>query len=296
MESATEQRPFATISKPADVFNVSRIHLTLGLLDSLVVYKTLTTVGAIVATIQLIFAVASFSKNPLSSATSLKLFLDTNRPTLWTIGFLALGYIYFRLSHLLLLNYDRNLETRGPAGISNVLESERRWFHSWGDGDPDYSDLTTELRKAEKAMELDIISQVNAQLELFSSPGSGSGKDLNLISTQRTTHNPTPKTIILRTPIASYDSLNSRLSEKEDSQSKEPIWCVADAGGTMVAKRAQLAQQRQLVQTESTSPSTLQQRLQSSLIGMSSQGIEIVDASKLRQSDLHAMGLIGLNE
>ncbi|KAJ3020296.1 UNVERIFIED_CONTAM: hypothetical protein HDU68_010251 [Siphonaria sp. JEL0065] len=329
VRSAAPGTPFATVKRATDTA-VNRIQYTLGILDSLIVYRTVSICAMILLAIQFIYALATFKVSPLQSGEAVASFIAKNATTFWTLLFVLVAVTYFKLSHLHLLYFEKNLELKGLVGTSGLDEqiNNRRWFQDWADGDPDYSELTIELRSAERALGLSIASQFNAKNDLFTAAelqGSNNPNEKSLSSPPPYSfpkHSSLYEMNVLRMPLATTRALKSRLAQPApaqgappivDSLSKEPVWCAADAGGTMIATREpelntddmlylrNLLLQRKKDASKSLSPTfsspsadniSFQAKLQQSVLGVSPHGVEIVRASDFDPRELKALGLL----
>ncbi|KAJ3250127.1 DNA replication licensing factor mcm8, partial [Chytriomyces hyalinus] len=252
---------FATVTQATAFHAVGRMHYTLGVLDSAVLSRTAFLSGAVMLSIQTVYALASGASAPLISIGLNVLVIGS-------------GWLLLRASHLSMLYLDKDKELAGFAGPSGIDESNRRWFHSWADGDPDFSDMTLQVRKAERAIALSVTARVNRESELFSKgelivsapnsvvtgPERTDKDNADRIMSPKSTysfpqHSKLYEMNVIRMPMATPAALSLRLkaprpvsssdspvaAEAEgavgavDSAAKEAVWCVADAGGTMVA-------------------------------------------------------------
>ncbi|KAI9335264.1 hypothetical protein BDR26DRAFT_866017 [Obelidium mucronatum] len=303
--------PFARIKKATDTAT-GRVAFTLGVLDSIVVYRSIAAIATILLVIQLVFTVTSVEGNPLESPDAFSQFLASNANTLWTVALCVFGFGYFKLSHLYLLYGERNVCHRGrTAGASGLDEVRHKWFSTWADGEPDYSDLTIELRSIERALGLSLASQVNSRHELFSATELNTQNSPTQYSFPK--HSQLFQMNVLRMPLATSLALNERLVHPKgdppivDSMAQEPVWCVGDAGGTMIATRERdlgtnemrrrrsriLGRKHAVANTAGTLPTTMsfQEKLQASVIGVSAQGVEIISASDFTMDELKSLGI-----
>ncbi|KAI8620997.1 hypothetical protein BC830DRAFT_1164079 [Chytriomyces sp. MP71] len=169
LDEHKKQSRFAVLTRATDFSTVGRIHFTLGILDSIVLYRTLGATSCVMVAIQLIWSFASAKPNPFSSAQAFAAYVTDNAAIGYTLVVILVAYLYFRASHWAALHLDRDEELRGYAGTCRTDEvaAGHTWFRKWGDGEPDFSDMAVQVRAAERAIALSIARKVNLKNELF---------------------------------------------------------------------------------------------------------------------------------
>ncbi|KAJ3249144.1 hypothetical protein HDU78_007106 [Chytriomyces hyalinus] len=306
---------FATVTQATAFHAVGRMHYTLGVLDSAVLSRTAFLSGAVMLSIQTVYALASGASAPLISIGLNVLVIEC-------------GWLLLRASHLSMLYLDKDKELAGFAGPSGIDESNRRWFHSWADGAKGGESNCPERHCLNRESELFSKGEliVSAPNSVVTGPERTDKDNADGIMSPKSTysfpqHSKLYEMNVIRMPMATPAALSLRLkaprpasirdspvaAEAEsavgavDSAAKEAVWCVADAGGTMVAAReSDLSTDDMMMIRESVLrrrheslplDSENRFRLDNKIAGISSTGIEIVLEHELDQEEATILGL-----
>ncbi|KAJ3234094.1 DNA replication licensing factor mcm8, partial [Chytriomyces hyalinus] len=230
---------FATVTQATAFHAVGRMHYTLGVLDSAVLSRTAFLSGAVMLSIQTVYALASGASAPLIS-------IGLN------VLVIGCGWLVLRASHLSMLYLDKDKELAGFAGPSGIDESNRRWFHGWADGAKGGESNCPERHCLNRESELFSKGEliVSAPNSVVTGPERTDKDNADGIMSPKSTysfpqHSKLYEMNVIRMPMATPAALSLRLkaprpvsssdspvaAEAEgpvgavDSAAKEAVWC-----------------------------------------------------------------------